>query len=474
MNFKKTGLAVAFGLVASMGANALDVTYTPSAAATKHAVSATAAQLKAVASGTVVINLPVAGAGVSTIQVGDTVTVTAAGAKFDRAALNAVPVAWAGTEVATWVLDSTDTILTGTVTGAGATNTVSAGTLTGVYDLTGVAAGTDVTISATVSRLVLGTSSVVHKQQAAVANAIDLATTASLQKYALLPTANPAQKDTATVASSFVNLDGTSGTTTTLVVDAASLAVTTLDVEAADAAAATGTLFYKLSGVPSAVTKITYPLTGSILSQSDSTGLAAPTTATASSDFFLDGAGNAYAKVTAAGSRAVVPSVLMTMTVDGTAAISPTDLKLTVDYIAGSGDIFTNHTSQSELTIARVVRNGSAFSVNSSGPLNTVKITDVSGGLTSSTSKISVTAYDAAGTEVSGTVTIPSLTSNSTVTIAVSDLTTAYADAIRFDFVVESTEIVASNVKKATTGTTVTTYRNAANSAGTVAGNGAL
>jgi hypothetical protein len=96
--------------------------------------------------------------------------------------------------------------------------------------------------------------------------------------------------------------------------------------------------------------------------------------------------------------------------------------------------------------------------------------------LTASTGKITVTGYDAAGAAVSGTSSIPSLASNATAIIAMSDLTSAFLGAVRFDFVVESTEIVASNVKRSATGVTVSTYRNSADSAGagTITGNGAL
>ena len=68
---------------------------------------------------------------------------------------------------------------------------------------------------------------------------------------------------------------------------------------------------------------------------------------------------------------------------------------------------------------------------------------------------------------------IPVLTSNGTQVIDMSSLTAAFPTAARFDFSVQSTQILASNIKKTATGVTVTTYRNAVGTT-TTPGNGAL
>jgi len=443
------------------------------------AVTSIAANLKGLSSGATTSTHKITSLNsVVVFNVGDVITIKVNGAKFDRKALGATPVVLSGTVAAgtagtaagaTWVLDATDTILTGTITSAsGKLNTTDTITLTGKYDLTGVASGTAVSLTTSVSGKVLGTNQVIHKVAAGTADLVVLNTTSSLQKFTA-PTKTDA---TATVASSFVKLDATAANVAAAAVTtpAANFAASTLDDF--NAAAATGTLFVKLTGLPSNATKVDWAVTG--ISQSDATGTAAPGTATAAGNFWLDGAGNGFAKITAAQSKKGVPSKALVVTVDGKAAIATTDIKIAVDYIAGTGDKFVSHNVLPASTAASIVRNGSAFSVNASGALNTIKITDMSGSLTASTGKISVAAYDAAGVVAAGTApAITPLTNNATRTIAMSTLTAAFPTAVRFDFVVESTEILASNVKKTAAGTTVSNYRNATGTANKP-GNGAL
>jgi len=155
------------------------------------------------------------------------------------------------------------------------------------------------------------------------------------------------------------------------------------------------------------------------------------------------------------------------LTFDSTTAKATRSYAIGVDYVAATTDVFSaqNVPGIDALTLTR---DGSSFSVNSTGISNTIKITDMSGSLNAATGKISVVAYDAAGLLAAGTApVIPSLTKNSTVTIAVSTLVAAFPSAVRFDFTVESTQIVASNVKKTQNGVTVTTYRNATGKATT-------
>jgi len=471
MNFKKTGLALAFGMVASMGASALDVVQTGGAGADNWSVKRTAANLKNVTTNTVIGTITSANTVVA-FEAGDIITVTVAGAKFDRTNLGASPVALGGAGAATitsTTLDvATDTILTVTVNGASTnTNLTDTITLTGAYDLTGVSAGTDVTVKMTVARDVLGVNQVVHKS--VLADYIDLKTTAS----ALSMAAPTAGSDTATVASSFVNFDASSTSATTMTVADTAVVVQTPADNNTSNAATTGTQLIKMTGIPTAVTKIVFSAPTGI-TQVTSAGVA-PTTATAGSTLFLDGQGNAYGLIGNTQTQAGLAKQNAVFTVDGTTAISPSTVTYGVEYLAGTSDQFVSHTVLADTTVGTVIRNGSAFTVNTTGPLNTIKVTDMSGSLTASTGSISVTGYDAAGASVSGSVTVPALASNGTVTVTGSDLIAGYPDAIRFDFVVESTEIIASNVKKATTGTTVTTYRNATENVTTgKAGNGAL
>jgi len=434
----------------------------------KITVNSTAAQLKPAQYGTVTMAIAAdaaAASGLSALEVNDTITITVSGAKFNRATLGATPVSYtgagAGTAKATWILDATDTILTGTVTKASAASVGTAGilatnmVLAPTYDLTGVASGTDVTIASTVSRTVLGQKQVIDKIAATATNIVDVTMTPALHKFTL----GSATSETATVASNFVKLDSTSAnaTATTLTVPVSTLKVSSFDDY--NVANSKGTILLKLSGVPANATQIAWAVTN--MTQSDANG-AAPATATAGGNMWLDGAGNAFATLSAKGTKLLFPATAMTITLDGKAAVSPTSIKLSANYVAGTGDKFVSHAILAPTTIASIVRNGSSFAVNSSGPKNTIKITDMSGALTASTGKISVIGYAADGTVAPGTApVILALPKNGTRIVAMSALTAAFPTAVRFDFTVESTEILASNVKVTASGTTVSTYRNA-------------
>jgi len=208
-------------------------------------------------------------------------------------------------------------------------------------------------------------------------------------------------------------------------------------------------------------------------------GKTAPTTLTPNSTFWLDGAGNGYALLNNAAAQAPFnDSADLVIYVNGTSSIPTTNVKLAIDYKAAVSDKFVSHNILPATSVAALNRDGSAFSVNAAGPLNRIKITDASGGLTAASGNISVVAYDAVGNLANGTApAITPLTANGTRVIPMSTLTAAFSTAVRFDFVVESTEVIVSNVKKSATGTSVTTYRNstaAINGTSLKTGNGAL
>jgi len=417
------------------------------------------------------------------LQAGDIITFTVAGAVFDRGNMTAVPVSLVAADgvVGTQVLDATNTILTATVATSGTTlaaaGTTAAVNLTPTFDLTASTANTNVTVTMTVSRTVLGAASIVH-QHVATVNPTSYVSKVVKPSVYTIPAVTSTQ-DIATVASNFLRLDSASGNVDTtgkvLTVPAANIPVTA----SGDTATPSGTQLVTLAGLPIGTTSVTWAPTllgvGGAITQATATG-AAPAAATAGSTFWLDGAGNGYALInavaTAAGPiKAPAPVVI---TLNGTTQVVPTNVTVKIDYVAGAADPFVSHSILAPTTFESLVRNGSAFSVNASGPLNTIKITDMSGGLTATTGQISVTAFDALGAVAPGVApVIPALVSNGTNTIAMSTLTTAYPTAIRFDFVVESTEILASNVKKTAAGTTVSNYRNSSAS-GTKPGNGAL
>jgi hypothetical protein len=255
------------------------------------------------------------------------------------------------------------------------------------------------------------------------------------------------------VADTFKKIDGT------LLHTIANGKVATATVLDSNAAAATGTSLFTLTGLPASATKVAWGTTTGAFTQVTSDGSTAPTTATTGSTFYLDGTGNGYALLDNTGAKAVFnDNADLVVTVDGLSAIPSTSVKLAVAYQAGASDKFNSHTVLAATKVATLTRDGSSFSVNATGPLNTVKISDASGALIAGTGAISVVAYDAAGAAVAGSVTIAALTSNGTVTISGSDLTTGYPGAVRYDFTIESSSILASNVKKTADGTTVTVY----------------
>ncbi len=452
----KLKLAAAVALTLGMGAaNALDLGLAGGGAKNVATVSA-AANLKALASTAAQVGSIVSLVDATSLLVGDILTITVTGAKFDRAALSADPVVLGkaqGTTAAiegAWTLDgATDTKLTATITTASSADVVTDTiTLTGKYDLTGVASTTVPRVDMTVSRNVLGVATVVHKR--AVTDALQVFNvTDKLQTLATVTAVDGVLK----VADTFKKIDGT------LLHTIANGKVATATVLDSNAAAATGTSLFTLTGLPASATKVAWGTTTGAFTQVTSDGSTAPTTATTGSTFYLDGTGNGYALLNNTGAKAVFnDNADLVVTVDGLSAIPSTSVKLAVAYQAGASDKFNSHTVLAATKVATLTRDGSSFSVNATGPLNTVKISDASGALIAGTGAISVVAYDAAGAAVAGSVTIAALTSNGTVTISGSDLTTGYPGAVRYDFTIESSSILASNVKKTADGTTVTVY----------------
>ncbi len=452
----KLKLAAAVALTLGMGAaNALDLGLAGGGAKNVATVSA-AANLKALASTAAQVGSIVSLVDATSLLVGDILTITVTGAKFDRTALSADPVVLDKAEGTTaaiegaWTLDgATDTKLTATITTASSADVVTDTiTLTGKYDLTGVASTTVPRVDMTVSRNVLGVATVVYKR--AVTDALQLFNmTDKLQTLATVTAVDGVLK----VADTFKKIDGT------LLHTIADGKVATATVLDSNAAAATGTSLFTLTGLPASATKVAWGTTTGAFTQVTSDGSTAPTTATTGSTFYLDGTGNGYALLNNTGAKAVFnDNADLVVTVDGLSAIPSTSVKLAVAYQAGASDKFNSHTVLAATKVATLTRDGSSFSVNATGPLNTVKISDASGALIAGTGAISVVAYDAAGAAVAGSVTIAALTSNGTVTISGSDLTTGYPGAVRYDFTIESSSILASNVKKTADGTTVTVY----------------
>ena len=108
--------------------------------------------------------------------------------------------------------------------------------------------------------------------------------------------------------------------------------------------------------------------------------------------------------------------------------------------------------------------NGATFATASVGQYNTIKITDRSGNLPEAGATIYITAYDADGnvlSEVSG-ATSWTLTSDGTVSITGSELQANYdTTPIRYEFAIESSSVVCTNVKVKPDGFSSTVYSSA-------------
>lgn len=452
--FKKTALVLALGMAGSAQA----ATITPAAIAAPAKAAVERVTKTAVVGEDVTFAIAAPSPAAKALQVGDKVVFTLAGAKFNRtnvaaagdAAITFDNGAAAASATTAYSLNAADTELTVTITtentANGAANVVFVGsTAAGFFDLTGVAAGTSVTLTAKVVRSLLGNDTAVHTGAASGS----IFTVGNFYTAAAVT----ATTGTITVADDYKKVDGA------LTKLGAAVATVVADDDILTADTAAGTAIVTISGDMTGVTSIAdSTLAGTAC---DATGTTKTVTA---GEYYIDAAaGKAYTCLDNAAAKAAITST-PTYTFNGTSALSTGSFSTTVSYVIGTSDPMGASSTATRINTT-LTRNGSAFSVNAAGPLNTIKITDLSGNLTASTGSVSVTAYNAAGAEVTGSVSIPALTSNGTVTIAMETLTTAYPNAVRFDFAVQSSKVLASNVKKASTGTTLTTYTNGSDGA---------
>jgi hypothetical protein len=97
------------------------------------------------------------------------------------------------------------------------------------------------------------------------------------------------------------------------------------------------------------------------------------------------------------------------------------------------------------------------FAANSIGPRNAIKITDMSGSLSSTGAAITVAAWDTNGNSISESASAASLTlcSHGTTTISGTDLAARFSTGtpMSYEFAVDSTKYVITNVKSSADGT---------------------
>lgn len=168
---------------------------------------------------------------------------------------------------------------------------------------------------------------------------------------------------------------------------------------------------------------------------------------------------NAYASNTAAVGRLAQLLVAPTFNIDGTTAQSARGFNATIS-VQNDGTTYTAHTAMTATPIYSITRDGSSFATNSVGPRNTIKISERSNALQSTGGAVTITAYDVDGNLLGASSTAPVLTilNNKTLTITGTDLAARFVGApMRYEFAIESGNIVVTNVKQSTDGTMTAT-----------------
>jgi hypothetical protein len=148
----------------------------------------------------------------------------------------------------------------------------------------------------------------------------------------------------------------------------------------------------------------------------------------------------------------------------GTSAQTARSFTAKVENIA-DGANYLAYTWQSPLTNYRLLRNGTFFSANSLGPLNNIKISDLSGRVPTGGAKVLISAWDAAGVKLSEASGITDILvqNNSTVTLSGSEIAARFVGTpMKYEVAVQSTNSTISNIKKdpTTGGITSTVYTN--------------
>jgi hypothetical protein len=134
----------------------------------------------------------------------------------------------------------------------------------------------------------------------------------------------------------------------------------------------------------------------------------------------------------------------------------PTDTPMLYSFTINSSMTVIANVKTSEdglLNFPITFTNGlSNFAINTVGPFSTVKITDMSGSLSSSGSAITVSAWDTSGNALtqSGTAAPLTLSNHGTTTIAGTDLMARFSPGtpMAYQFAVPSSKYIFTNVKK--------------------------
>ncbi len=180
----------------------------------------------------------------------------------------------------------------------------------------------------------------------------------------------------------------------------------------------------------------------------DSDGTAGTGTVTAGTFKKATGSTNAYITNVANLIQNPALALTTTFTVDDSTAQTARSFNLEVRQLADTD--WAAWTPLASTAMLTITRNGSSFTSNSIGSINTLKITDRSGAIATAGIPINITAYDAAGAVMTplSTATAFTLQPNATTSILGSTLIANYSAApIRYEFSVESASIVVTSVK---------------------------
>jgi len=210
-----------------------------------------------------------------------------------------------------------------------------------------------------------------------------------------------------------------------------------------------------LSGVFAGISKITcVSFTGC-----DATG----STTGGTTGQFLINAAKTEAYATYIGTWDNVTPILMAPNfyVDGTTVQVVRQFTAKVETLADAN--YLANTWMAPTLNYKLARNGTFFSANSLGPLNNIKISDLSGNVPTGGAKVLISAWDAAGTrlaEASG-VTDILVQNHSTVTISGAGFAARFVGTpMKYEVAIQSTTATLSNIKKdpVTGGITSTVY----------------
>jgi len=333
------------------------------------------------------------------------------------------------------------------------------------YNVQGVTATADLIIGATQTSA--GGLTIINNDSLYTASTKYLFTKGT-SNFTTAYTAQSCVADVSATTGAYTLFTGAATTNTACTGGAAlALSVTTLadtNIAPVGKALAANSVLYTLAGDFTGVTSVT----GVGITPSDSAGTG--TGGTALTFGINAGKTAAYATNTAA-ITANAPAAVDTVplfTINGTSSQTARVFTAAINKLA-EANVWSAGAVLSPTTLFSITRNGSFFVSNSIGSINSIKITDRSAALPTAGGAIIVTAWDAGGTALTEVSGAPSLTilNNGTTTISGTDLAARFTGtAMKYEFAVESSNIVATSVKTNSDGSKSSTVYQSSGSGG--------